>query len=69
MAYGSTVLHIANASLSAFWILLIVKYPFKILSVLTPVVCNHGGLLFMRGLYPFPPPVFTGFKFSLIKTL
>ena len=29
---------------------------------------NHGGLLFMRGLPPFPPPVFTGFKFSLIKT-
>ena len=25
---------------------------------------NHGGLLFMRGLTPFPPPVFTGFKFS-----
>ena len=29
---------------------------------------NHGGLLFMRGFTPFPPPVFTGFKFSLIKT-
>ena len=29
---------------------------------------NHGGLLFMRGFTPFPPPVFTGFKFSPIKT-
>ena len=36
MAYGSTVLHIANASLSAFWILLIVKYPFKILFGFNP---------------------------------
>ena len=29
---------------------------------------NHGGLLFYEGVYPLPPPVFTGFKFSLIKT-
>ena len=29
---------------------------------------NHGGLLFYEGFTLFPPPVFTGFKFSLIKT-
>ena len=36
-------------------------------TVLTPVVVITG-FTFYEGFTPFPPPVFTGFKFSLIKT-
>ena len=36
-------------------------------TVLTPVVVITG-FTFYEGVYPLPPPVFTGFKFSLIKT-
>ena len=37
-------------------------------TVLTPVVIITGFTFFYEGFTPFPPPVFTGFKFSLIKT-